>query len=213
MGRRCGAKARDASPRTEAKVIAIHIITCPQWGARKPKHVIRTVGAAERIIIHHTAGHHAEISNPGDESSEESMRYARDIQAYHMDHNGWLDSGHNFLVCRNGLILQGRWLSVSAIEAGHMVDSAHCPGQNHNVGIEHEHHGTEPMTDAQRRASALLIAWVSAHYGRHTALPLAPHHKFVSTECPANLEAEMPHLTTIANAILAEAPLEVAAHV
>lgn len=194
-------------------MVAIDIITCPKWGARKPKQGIQTVGAAERIIIHHTAGHHAEISNPSNESREESMRYARDVQAYHMDHNGWIDSGHNFLVCRNGLILQGRWLTVSAIEAGHMVDSAHCPGQNHNVGIEHEHNGSEPMTDAQRRASALLIAWVSAHYGRHSALPLAPHREFFSTACPANLESEIPHLTTIANSILAEASANVPAHV
>jgi hypothetical protein len=122
-----------------------------------------------------------------------------------MDHNGWSDSGHNFLVCRNGLILQGRWLTVAAIEAGHMVDSAHCRGQNHNVGIEHEHHGTEAMTAAQRQASARLIAWISAQYGRQTALPLAPHRKYVSTECPANLDAEIPHLTTIANAVLVEA--------
>jgi N-acetylmuramoyl-L-alanine amidase len=191
-------------------VIPIEIITCPQWGARKPKHPIQTVGAAERIIIHHTAGHHAEIENPADESRDEAMRYARDIQAFHMDKNGWIDSGHNFLVCRNGLILQGRWLTVSAIESGHMVDSAHCPGQNHNVGIEHEHNGTEAMTDAQRRASALLIAWISAHYDRHTALPLAPHREFFATACPANLEAEIPHLTTIANGILAEAPKGVA---
>jgi hypothetical protein len=39
-------------------------------------------------------------------------------------------------------VLQGRWLTVSAIEAGHMVVSAHCPGQNGQIGIEHEHLGT-----------------------------------------------------------------------
>jgi len=209
VDRRLSAAA--VSGEREANVFPIDIITCPQWGARKPKQGIKTVGAADRIIIHHTAGHHPEVSHPADESREESIRYARAIQNHHMDDNGWIDSGHNFLVCRNGLILQGRWLSVATVEAGHMVDSAHCPGQNHNVGIEHEHQGTEAMTAAQRQASALLIAWISAHYGRDRALPLAPHHQFVSTDCPLNLEAEIPHLTTIANAILAEAAIGVPA--
>jgi hypothetical protein len=183
-------------------VIPIEIITCPQWGARKPKQGITTIGPAVRILIHHTAGHHAEISNPANESREEAIRYARDIQNYHMDTNGWIDSGHNFLVCRNGIILQGRWLSVSAIEAGHMVVSAHCPGQNTNVGIEHEHLHTEPMTDAQRDSSARLIAWISDQYGKGSALPLAPHKEFYATECPANYVAEIPHLTAKANALL-----------
>src|SRR5258708_7056610 len=112
------------------------IITCPQWGARRPKGILQLCGAATKIIIHHTAGHHKEIANPKDESRDEAIRYARDIQTFHMDSNGWTDSGHNFLVCRNGDILQGRWLTVSSIEAHHMIVSAHCPGQNTQIGIE-----------------------------------------------------------------------------
>ena len=183
-------------------MIPIEIITCPQWGARKPRQGIQTVGPAVRIIIHHTAGHHAEINTPSTESRDEAIRYARDIQAFHMDTNGWIDSGHNFLVCRNGMILQGRWLTVSAIQASHMVNSAHCPGQNHNVGIEHEHLGAEGMTNAQRASSARLIAWISDQYGKDTALPLAPHKEFFPTACPANLETEIPNLTSKANEFL-----------
>ena len=183
-------------------MLAIDIITCPQWGANQPRSPIQTVGPAERIIIHHTAGHHKEISVPSNESRDEAIRYARDIQNFHMNTNGWIDSGHNFLVCRNGMILQGRWLTVSAIESGHMVDSAHCPGQNHQVGIEHEHLGSEPMTDEQRKASARLIAWISAQYGRTDPLPLAPHKEFFATACPANLEADIPHLASMAANLL-----------
>ena len=83
-----------------------------------------------------------------------------------------------------------------------MVDSAHCPNQNHNVGIEHEHLGAEAMTAAQRAASARLIAWISDQYGRKSALPLAPHKEFFATACPANLEADIPHLTSMANELL-----------
>jgi hypothetical protein len=182
--------------------VAIDIITCPTWGARAPKADITPCGKSSRIIIHHTAGHHAEIDTPGSESREEAVRYARAIQNYHMDSNGWIDSGHNFLVCRNGLILQGRWGTVSQIENGKMVVSAHCPGQNTNVGIEHEHKGSEPMTAVQREASAQLIAWISWQYGRDKPLPLAPHGKYYATSCPANLIEDIPRLYNMARTIL-----------
>lgn len=178
------------------------IITCPSWKARQPKQPIKIVGQAHKIIIHHTAGHHPEISLPTDESIAEAIRYAKDIQNFHMDTNGWIDSGHNFLVCRNGVVLQGRWLTVSAIEAGHMVDSAHCPGQNQEIGIEHEHLETEPMSGSQVSASAHLIAWISERYGLKNPLPLHPHKEFFNTACPANLTTYIPILTQTAQSIL-----------
>lgn len=183
--------------------VPIKIITCPEWGAVRPRTGLTlTNGPSQRIIIHHTAGHHAEISVPSNESHEEAIRYAREIQALHMRVNGWIDSGHNFLVCRNGDILQGRWLTVSAIEADHMVVSAHCPGQNEQVGIEHEHLGHEKMTPQQLAASATLIAWISGQYGHKSPLPLFPHRQFFATACPANLVDAIPTLSSTAQAIL-----------
>lgn len=181
----------------------MRLITCPQWGARQPKQAITTVGRAQRIIFHHTAGHHPEISLPDSESVAEAIRYAQAIQDFHMDVNGWIDSGHNFLVCRNGVVLQGRWLTVSTIEAGHMVVSAHCPGQNTNIGIEHEHLGTEVMTTAQRRASAELQAWIARYYHLSAPLPVAPHSQFFATACPANLKAEISVIRAMAARLLA----------
>lgn len=166
------------------------IYTCPEWGALKPKSGLELVPASKRIIFHHTAGHHKEISNPANQSIEESKLYARIIQAYHIK-QGWNDSGHNFLICRNGMILQGRWLTVSAIESGHMVRSAHCPGQNDQIGIEHEHLGQESMTAKQRESSALLMAWIAYQYDRKSVLPVYPHSKYFATACPANLKSEI----------------------
>lgn len=181
--------------------VKCNIIGCADWGARKPKSGIETIAASKRIIFHHTAGHHTEISNPGTQSREESMRYARAIQKYHMS-QGWIDSGHNFLICRNGLILQGRWLTVSAIRAHHMVRSAHCPGQNGQIGIEHEHAGYEEMTKKQREASARLMAWIAYQYGRTKVLPVYPHSKYFSTSCPANLKDDISAIRRRAQQIL-----------
>jgi hypothetical protein len=85
-----------------------------------------------------------------------------------------------------------------------MVESAHCPGQNMNIGIEHEHKGTEPMTPAQREASATLIAWIGLQYHRKMPLPLAPHRKFFNTSCPVNLEKDIPALYQRAKQIMAK---------
>jgi hypothetical protein len=186
------------------------IYTCPEWGARRPKQGITTVGAAAGIVFHHTAGHHREISLPADESQAEAFRYARDIQAMHMapgglgTPNGGIDSGHNFLVCRNGMILQGRWLTVAAIEAGHMVASAHAGSAKYNrwVGIEHEHNGREQMTKAQAESSALVQAWIALHYGRSSPLPVDPHSAHYATSCPANLKAAIGPIRERAGVIL-----------
>lgn len=182
--------------------VQIDIITCPQWHARPPRNEPVLVPRTGRSIIHHTAGHHAEIENPLDESLEEAMRYARAIQNYHMDSNGWADSGHNFLVCRNGLILQGRWMTVTAIQHRKMVRSAHCPGHNDEIGVEHEHQGDELMTVAQRESSARLQAWIADQYGRTTVLKLAPHSRFFATACPANLVDDIPLIRRRAQQIL-----------
>jgi hypothetical protein len=162
-----------------------------------------------RVIFHHTAGHHPEIENPQDESRAEAIRYALAIQHAHTTASPtdpskpWLDSGHNFLVCRNGLVLQGRWLTVSTIEAGLMVRSAHCPGQNAQIGIEHEHAGSEPMTPAQREASAQLQAWIARCYRKVAhVLPAAPHSAYFNTACPANLRADVQPIVARANALL-----------
>ncbi len=181
--------------------VQIKIIGAADWGALKPKQAIVVVPASRRIIFHHTAGHHPEIQNPSMQSRAESEKYARAIQAQHMS-QGWIDSGHNFLVTRNGLILQGRWLTVSAIRAGHMVQSAHCPGQNEQVGIEHEHLGSENMTSRQWEASARLQAWIADRYGKTRVLPVDPHSKYFPTACPANLKAEIPRIKRRAQEIL-----------
>lgn len=119
-----------------------------------------------------------------------------------MDVQGWNDSGHNFMVMRSGVIIQGRWLSISAIQAGHMVRSAHCPGQNDQIGIEHEHVDTEAMTDVQAEASARLQAWIAWNYGR-TVLPVYPHRKYFPTSCPANLIHDIKRIRDRAAEILA----------
>lgn len=181
--------------------VKIQLINCASWGAKKPRSGLVTIPASKKIIFHHTAGHHANITNPGQQSRAESVRYAQSIQNYHMS-LGWTDSGHNFLICRNGLILQGRWLTISAIAANHMIQSAHCPGQNDQIGIEHEHYGAELSTKEQRESSARLMAWIADKYDLKYVLPIDPHSKHFATSCPANLLHDIPEIKRRAQIIL-----------
>jgi hypothetical protein len=91
---------------------------------------------------------------------------------------------------------------VRAIEAGKMVVSAHCPGQNDQIGIEFEHAGTEPMTGPQRNSGARLMAWCADQYGKTLVMPGRPHKDFFNTQCPANLLTEIPRMHSLAQQIL-----------
>lgn len=189
------------------------IIGCPEWGAVPPhrgfESIVWTPGPAKRVIIHGTAGHHPEVSNPRNESPFESTLFVRNIQHFHMSPSAsdsskpWNDSGQNFTVCRNGLIYQGRWRTIRAIQHGRMVVSAHCPSQNDQVGIEFEHLGSEEMTPIQKEAGGWLQAWIASNYDKKRSLPADPHKKYVNTSCPVNLVDDIEIMRQIADHYLA----------
>lgn len=182
------------------------ILKTHQWGAKPAKQPPVFTSRPKRILFHHTAGHHPEIANPKNESRAEAIRYAQDIQRFHMAPlprgRNWNDSGHNFLVCRNGLILVGRHMSYPAIKAGRMIVSAHCPGQNTQPGIEHEHLGSEAMTKEQFAASAQLCAWIITRCRMRDGSVIEPHRKYFATSCPAELLRELPALRRAVDEIL-----------
>lgn len=180
------------------------IITCSQWGARRPRSTPRVIHPAPRlVVIHHTAGH----APKGATGFERAVLYARAIQALHMGPGGLgtvdgaIDSGHNFLVMRSGHICQGRWGTVSAIEAGKMVESAHCPGENDQPGIEHEHVSGELMTAEQIAASSWLLAWICSRTGRRPT-QFYPHGDFYNTACPDVVKHDIPTLRLKAAGLL-----------
>ncbi len=177
------------------------IFTTDEWGAKPPKNKISYTDRPVREIFHHTAGHHREISNPKDESQAEFFRYCRDVQHFHMNGNGWSDSGHNFMIGRNGMIAVGRHMSLPAIKAGIMVVSAHCPGQNDQPGVEHEHLHEASMTPAQLFASARLFAWICSRT-RMRVTALDPHSRYWSTSCPAELRDDINRVKSLALRIL-----------
>ncbi len=106
----------------------------------------------------------------------------RNIQNWHMDHNGWADIGYNFLVDRYGTIWEGRgWGALGA----------HCQGHNSDyLGIAYM--GEDDVTPAALGAIAWLLEMART---RHQVGPaVKPHNALGSTSCPG------PRLTTWVNA-------------
>jgi hypothetical protein len=163
------------------------IVVCSQWGAVAPTGSIMRVGRPNKIIFHHTFGHHPELDNKPGDNLAEAKAYARSIQRDHMHRNPpFIDSGHNFLVTRSGHILEGRHGSLAAIKDGVMVSSAHCIGQNDQPGVEHEHFKEPTMTPIQREASLFLHELICRKTGIKP-IAVRPHKEFDNTACPAEL--------------------------
>ena len=190
-----------SGPAAPAAVRAPQITACPAWGARPPSSPVKIWNRRPiRILVHHTA-----TANGTDYSRAAAVRLARGIQAYHMDHNGWLDSGQHFTVSRGGVVLEGRSRSLGELNAGRrQVEGAHCTGQNVvAIGIENEgvYSAVDPPAALWNSLRA-TCAYVCAQYA------IAPteifgHRDFKNTLCPGDrLYRMLPRLRTEVGALL-----------
>ncbi|MFD7629633.1 peptidoglycan recognition family protein [Streptomyces sp. NPDC059851] len=181
------------APRGHDDFPAPEITDCAGWGARAASEsVVLLAARPERIIVHHTA-----TANVTDYSMERAHELARATQSYHMDLQGWIDTGQHFTVSRGAFILEGRHHSLTALNAGNrMVRAAHCIGQNSlAIGIENEGiYMTEEPPEAQFYALADLCAHICRQYDLPTS-EIYGHRDFNSTACPGDtLYAMLPML-------------------
>lgn len=163
------------------------VYTCAEWHAEAPgQHYDRT--DPDGIVIHHTAGpNRALIANP-DKAREYAFGLAQDIQALHMHVNGWGDTGQNFLVTRDGIVLEGRHGSYAAIQDGQSIRGAHAGDYEANTwpGIEVEGLYTNATPPAvQWRALVELCAWICRECKIQSA-SIHGHREFVATQCPGD---------------------------
>ncbi|SCK53080.1 Putative peptidoglycan binding domain-containing protein [Streptomyces sp. WMMB 714] len=176
-GSRSAARAKVAEPR---------IYSTEEWGARAPSSAIVVEDHRPTfIVVHHTA----EPGNSEDYSLEHAKKICRDIQNFHMDGNGWSDSGQQFTNSRGGFRLEGRHRSLEVVRGG----TQHVQGANvgnHNsevIGIENEGLYTEvDVPQALWDSLVQLVAWIAAQYGTDLA-NIKGHRDFNSTECPGEV--------------------------
>lgn len=168
------------------------VISADQWGARPPRNSPFSRTTPRYVVIHHTA-----TPNPPADLSESTLEgsksFARTIQGWHMDNNGWSDSGHNFLNTTTGVVLEGRHGSLSAVKQGQCIQSAHAaqdPGKlaggNQSPGIENEGTFTSnPMSKAQWDSLVELCASLCSSCSIPPA-NIRGHRDFSNTECPGD---------------------------
>ncbi|MGW0363856.1 peptidoglycan recognition protein family protein [Streptomyces sp. NPDC002990] len=187
------ARATTAASAAASAASGPEIFGCEAWGARPAAEPVAILSTPpQRIIVHHTA-----TTNVEDYSRERAFAVARAIQTYHMDTQGWIDTGQHFTVSRGAYVTEGRHHSLAELAAGYrQVRSAHCVGQNNQaVGIENE--GTYTSVEPPARQYEALVA-LCAHVCRQYRLPpseIHGHRDFNSTDCPGDrLYALLPRL-------------------
>ncbi|MGY0067729.1 N-acetylmuramoyl-L-alanine amidase [Streptomyces sp. QTS137] len=83
------------------------LVSRSQWGARdyrRPSGATLYSGKRRGVKLHY-------LGTPySDRPHAQCAAYVRQIQAQHMDGNGWSDVGYSFLVCTHGYVYEGRGL-------------------------------------------------------------------------------------------------------
>ncbi|CAM3388428.1 N-acetylmuramoyl-L-alanine amidase [Stackebrandtia soli] len=183
-----------------ADVPSPDIAGCADWGARAPGGLTQLPNGANKIVIHHTAS-----ANQADTSKEAAFQLARDIQGWHMDGNGWADSGQHFTVSRGGYVMEGRHTSLDHLSSGSgMVQGAHAPGANTDgIGIENEGTYTSETPPAALYDSLVTFcAYICQQYGIPSS-EIYGHRDFVATACPGEaFYAMLPQLRADVQAVL-----------
>jgi hypothetical protein len=171
------------------------IYTCDAWRARPPSSPVVVVDQRpSKILIHHTA-----TANRNNVAPVDLGVLTRAIQKFHMDTEGWIDSGHQFLVNRGGLIAEGRHRSLETLLKGKsFIEGSQCSEYNDvSIGIENE--GTYTDVDPPARQLAALRALCAFACVQYRVDPgqLYGHRDYRDTACPGDrLYAMLPALRT-----------------
>jgi N-acetylmuramoyl-L-alanine amidase CwlA len=173
--------------RALAAVPEPRIYSCSEWGARNRSSSVSVLNyRPSYIVVHHTA-----TSNGTATTQSAAFSLARSIQAYHIDSNGWVDSGQQFTISRGGYAMEGRHRSLERLRLGNsFVRGAHVGAGNVNaesIGIENEGlytSATPPAALYNRLVE--LCAHMCDKYNIASS-QIFGHRDFMATACPGNV--------------------------
>jgi len=142
------------------------VVTRSEWGARRPNNRCGRFHDPYRMTIHHTASPSNDGGNPA--------RRLRQIQAFHIDNNGWCDIGYHFVVSQSGEIFEGRRAENRT--------GAHVGGENTgNLGVALiGNFEVQTVRSTQFRAAAEIVHSIHETYD----IPLARDRFKGHTEWP-----------------------------
>lgn len=170
--------------RSQAVAPASLVISRADWGARNPSKICGNIVKPYRVSVHHTA--------QPDSDGEDPAARLRQMQAYHIDTNGWCDIGYHFVVSQSGKIYQGR--------SDERRPGAHVGGQNSgNIGVSFigNYQANQPP-QRQLDAGKKILDWIRTTYNiQWDRTHVKGHREWPgqSTSCPgSNLLAKLPDL-------------------
>ncbi|MEU6036465.1 peptidoglycan recognition family protein [Actinomadura sp. NPDC047616] len=176
-----------------AALAAPRVYTRAEWSARAPRRAATVLDRApDHIVVHHTA-----TANSTDYSLAAAFALSRSIQNFHMDSNGWDDTGQQLTISRGGHLMEGRNRSLAAVQAGDHVVGAHTASHNdHTIGIENEGlYMTVQPTAALWVRLVETCAWLCDVYGLNPYTAIVGHRDYNATACPGDvLYAMLPRL-------------------
>lgn len=166
------------------------VITTKEWGADPPHNAPFRRTVPRYVVIHHTFI----PSNSSGATIEGAMKTAKQIQDYHMGpENYWSDSGHNFLNCKGGILLEGRHGSLAAAREGFSVQSAHAlqdppglAGGNSSPGIENEGDFNEEVMEDDQWNSLVELCASLCSTCEIDPVNIRGHKEFSDTSCPGD---------------------------
>jgi hypothetical protein len=184
------------------------IYSTTEWNARPATGAIVVENHKPTyIVVHHTV----DPGNNEDYSLAHALQISRDIQNFHMDTRGWIDTGQQFTNSRGGYVTEGRHRSLEILRGG----TQHVQGANvgnHNsecIGIENEGlYSTVNVPQALWDSLVRMVAYIASQYGIAPGF-IKGHRDFNSTECPGQvLYDRLPELRTAVGRALGVAVTE-----
>lgn len=197
----CGIGPFDRDPVNTVPVAEPPILGTAEWGAREPRRAASVIRhRPELIVVHHTTD-----PNTANVDRAHAITIAKKTQNYHMDSNGWSDTGQHFTVSRGGFALEGRTTSLANSRNGKRFTlGAHAAGANErSVGIENEgSYFTARMPTAQWNSLVALTSWLCTQH-RIGVEGIVGHRDVTATTCPGDwLYGQLPRLRREVQAVL-----------
>lgn len=156
------------------------------WGARPPRSVSRNVDS-KGFAIHYSGADADEQSNHANCAGR-----VKNIQNFHMDGRKWTDIAYSFLICKHGVVFEGRGYGIrtaaNGTNAGNQSDLAIC-------FLGDDTKDRDDITDAGRQGLREFIVR-SRELGK-VGNGLRGHRDWKATACPGDelygwLKAGMP---------------------
>ena len=167
---------------------ALKLVSRSQWGARDyrmPNGATPYSRPRRGVKLHYLGTAYT------DRSHDRCDDYVRQIQAQHMDGNGWSDIGYSFVVCTHGYVYEGRGLKRRNSANGNTT----LNDQDYAVLLMVGSSGLTKPTDLQLngardaieycRASGPAGAWLGGHRdGYATSCPGDPIYAWAHAGAP-----------------------------